>query len=132
MIAKVVPALRPLRYFSAGRGSMLAVLLTGAVACTCGGGGAGGGAQPPAGGSGCEQARAKIEGLYRAEATDASLSAERIEEMVKDNTTMVMNECARRPQVAKCAGKARTSLQLEADCLQPLDDEGSEGATIRR
>lgn len=133
MIARVISALRPLRYFSAGRGSVLAVLLTGAVACTCGGGGAGGaGTQPTAGNAGCEKARGKIESLYRDEATDASFSAERVEEMVKDNTTMVMNECARRPEVAACASKARTSLQLEADCLQPLDDEGSEGSSIRR
>ncbi len=133
MISRVVPAPRRHRYFSAGRSSMLAGLLTGAVACTCGGGGAGaGGSGVPPPGTGCEKARAKIESLYRDEATDASFSAERTEEMVRDNTTMVMGECARRPEVAACASEARTSLQLEADCLQPLDDEGSEGMSIRR
>lgn len=114
------------RVFSAGRGSVLAVLLTGAVACTCGGGG--GSTLDPR----CEQARAKIEGLYRAEAAAGSLSPERTEEMVKDNTAMVMNECALRPQMVNCASSARTSLQLEADCMKPLDDEGSEGTSIRR
>ena len=125
------------RVFSAGRGSVLAVLLTGAVACTCGGGGSGtGSGKGPGPGGGidprCEQARARIEGLYRAEAAAGSLSPERTEEMVKDNTAMVMNECALRPEMVNCASSARTSLQLEADCMKPLDDEGSEGTSIRR
>jgi hypothetical protein len=123
------------RVFSAGRGSVLAVLLTGAVACTCGGGGAGPANGPSPGGAidpRCEKARATIEGLYRAEAAAGSLSPERTEEMVKDNTAMVMNECALRPEMVNCASSARTSLQLEAGCLKPLDDEGSEGTSIRR
>jgi hypothetical protein len=130
------------RLFLAGRGSALAVLLL-AVACTCSGGGKGSG-----GGSGngsatprdpsalidprCVQARGPIEALYRAEAMAAKLDPARTEEMVRDNTTMVMNECAGRPQVGDCSVTARSAQQLEADCLRPLDDEGTEGSTIRR
>lgn len=125
----------------AGRGSALAILLM--VACTCSGGGKGTGVGTGSGGpprdpaapldARCVQARGGIEALYRAEATAANLDAARTEEMVRDNTAMVMNECAGRPQqVAECAGKARSSQQLEADCLRPLDDEGTEGSTIRR
>lgn len=127
---------------AAGRGSALAILVTAAVACHCGGGGKGGGGA----GSGsatprdpsapldprCVQARGSIEALYRTEAAAAKLDPARTEEMVRDNTTMVLNECAGRPEVATCAIKARSSQQLEADCLRPLDDEGTEGSTIRR
>ena len=132
---------RLFRVRAASRGSALAVLLL-AAACNCSGGGKGGG-----GGSGsnatprdpsapidprCVRARGPIEALYRAEAAAAQLDPARTEEMVRDNTTMVMNECAGRPQVAECAVTARSAQQLEADCLRPLDDEGTEGSTIRR
>lgn len=124
--------------------SAMAILLTGAMACTCSGGGngrntGGGTGAGTASGSAsgpldprCVQARPAIEALYRAEATTAKLEPARIEESVSDNTTMVLAECARRPQVAACAGKVRSALQLENDCLEPLDDEGTEGTRIRR
>jgi hypothetical protein len=130
------------RRFSSWAAALVVVLMA-AVSCTCSGGGKGAGAG--SGSSGpprdpgapldprCAQVRGAVEALYRDEATAAKLDAARTEEMVRDNTTMVMNECAGRPQqVAECAGKARSSQQLEADCLRPLDDEGTEGSTIRR
>lgn len=127
---------------STPRSSFLAVLLAGAIACTCGGnGGRGGG-----GGSGsavvdpsapldprCAKARPAIEALYRTEAqAQPGADAARVEEAVRDNTTMVLAECARRPGVAACAARASTALDLERDCLEPLSDEGTEGNRIRR
>jgi len=132
---------RLFRVRAASRGSALALALLATAACNCSGGGKGGG------GSGsnatprdpsapidarCVRARGPIEALYRAEAAAEQLDPARAEEMVRDNTTMVMNECAGRPQVAECAVTARSAKQLEADCLRPLDDEGTEGSTIRR
>jgi hypothetical protein len=122
--------------------SLLAVVLAGAIACTCGGGGGGGGA----GGGGtvavepgapldprCAKARPTIEALYRAEAqAQPSADAARVDEAVRDNTAMVLAECARRPGVAACAGRAKSALEMEGDCLEPLDDEGTEGNRIRR
>lgn len=124
----------------------LTLVLAAAVACTCGGAGQGGGAGSGGAGSGsavpprdpgapvdprCAAARPAIEALYRAEASAAKLEAARAAEMVRDNAEMVMNECASRPEVAACAQKAKSSQALEAECLRPLDDEGSEGATVR-
>lgn len=120
----------------------LAVVLAATVACTCGGASNGGGGSGSGGAVAprdpakpldprCAAARPSIEALYRAEAQAAKLEAARADEMVRDNTEMVLNECASRPEVAACAAKASSSQALEADCLRPLDDEGSEGATLR-
>ena len=75
------------------------------------GGGTGGG--DPAR---CDAIRGHVEELYAGTDTAA------------DDVAMVMKDCAADPaRVADCAGKARTSADLEARCLIPLDDEGSEG-----
>lgn len=77
----------------------------------------------------CQAQRGKVEQLYRAEAQVKEPS--RVDEAVADNTTMVMNDCAKQPdQVASCLGTANTVVDLESQCLAPLDDEGTEG--IRR
>ncbi len=127
-------------FVSAGRGSLVAVLLASAVACNCSGGGGGNSPRDPNGsGSGsaaldprCEAARPQLEALYRTEAQAAGGDAARVDEAVRDNSAMVLAECNRRPEVAACAAKAATAAQLEAECLTPLDDEGSEGTSIRR
>ena len=80
--------------------------------------------------SDCADVRGHVEALYRAEAEALAAADDQanVEEMVADNTTMVMNDCAAQPdRVAPCAAAATTVAALEADCLIPLDEEGSEG-----
>jgi hypothetical protein len=51
---------------------------------------------------------------------------------VADSTQMVMAECVREPgRVIPCVKRVGTAEQLEAQCLAPLDDEGSEGDVFR-
>jgi hypothetical protein len=86
------------------------------------GGGSGGAGSSPT----CDEIKAHVEALYRAEpgATD---------EIVGDNVAMVLAECARTPAtVAPCARGASAALELEQRCLKPLDDEGSEGLELER
>ena len=111
----------------------LAVLL--ACACSCSGKGAttvgsGGSAEGSARAS-CNDLRAKVEQLYRVEAE--AKEPKRVEEAVADNTTMVMNDCAKAPaKVAACVNDAASVADLEKKCLVPLDDEGTEGEALRR
>lgn len=105
------------------------------IALALGGGGCGGAPVEPAGtgattGSGsastCDAVRGKVEQLYRDSARGQD--AARVAELVADNTIMVMNDCRQSPQkTATCISTASTSAELEARCLIPLDDEGSEG-----
>jgi hypothetical protein len=89
---------------------------------TAGPGTRGPGATSPA----CEAVRPRVEQLYRAE-TQAGEPA-RADEAVADNTTMVMNDCARAPdKIAPCVRSAGSVKDLEARCLIPLDEEGTEG-----
>ena len=122
---------------------VICVVLVTIVACACpskatrtGGGTGSGSAEgsgsgtvaPPAGG--CEGARAKIEQLYRADAQ--AKEPRRVDEAVADNTAMVMAECAKAPaQVSACIASAATLNDLETTCLPKLDDEGSEGDTLK-
>ena len=93
------------------------------------GGSAGPAATPSGGlptGTACDGARAKIEQLYRTSAHGKQPA--RVEEIVADNTTMVMNDCVTSPdKIAACVAAATSVTELEARCLIPLDDEGSEG-----
>jgi hypothetical protein len=74
----------------------------------------------------CAAARSKVEALYRAEAR--AREPARVDVAVADNTAMVMADCAKDPaQRADCLVAASTIQELEARCLAPLDDEGSEG-----
>jgi hypothetical protein len=120
-----------------------------AVACACksrGAGGTGNGTGTATGtgtGTGkpgdCEGIRANVEALYRAAAeADVKASAKdgddpaklqaAIDEQTADNLAMVMTDCAADPgRVAACAAKARNVAELEASCLIPIDDTGSEG-----
>jgi len=83
--------------------------------------------------TGCEGARAKVEALYRAEATANKEPADKIAESVSDNTTMVMNDCAKQPdKTVACINKVSTSAELEKQCLIPLDNEGTEGEALRK
>lgn len=116
------------------RGIIVAGLFATACACPAkqtGGttGGSAGSATVPA--TACESVRPKIERLYRAEAQATEPS--RVDEAVADNTTMVMNDCTRAPgKVAPCVERVTTVAELEASCLSPLDDEGSEGEALRK
>jgi hypothetical protein len=85
---------------------------------------------PPRGGP-CDAVRARVEQLYRAEAKDQEPA--RIDAAVTDNTTMMMNDCAQAPdKVAACIAAATTVKELEARCLAPIDDEGTEGDKLAR
>ncbi|HEY0480272.1 MAG TPA: hypothetical protein VGD37_22285 [Kofleriaceae bacterium] len=79
-----------------------------------------------AAGTGCDSVRGKVEQLYRAEARTREPA--RVDEAVADNTAMVMTDCAKAPaKVTACIAAASTVNELEARCLAPLDDEGTEG-----
>jgi hypothetical protein len=79
----------------------------------------------------CAAVRSKVERLYRAEAQ--AREPARVEEAVADNTAMVLNDCAKAPdKVAACIASASTTSDLEARCLAPIDDEGTEGDHVAR
>jgi hypothetical protein len=79
----------------------------------------------------CDAARPKVEQLYRAEAQ--TREPKRVTEAVADNTTMVMNDCAKAPaKVSACIASANTVAQLESQCLVALDEEGTEGDQLAR
>ena len=113
----------------------IAIALGLAAACAGGGSGGGGGGGGTGGGGGggggsaadCERARAHVIDLYAAEAKPAK-DPKVGEQLVADGTRMVMAECTRVPgRVALCAAKAATAQELEATCLEPLDEEGTDG-----
>jgi hypothetical protein len=110
-----------------------------AVACACpakqttgpgsGSNGSGTVVEKPA--STCDGLRARVEALYRAEAQ--ANEPKRVEEAVADNTTMVLNDCAKAPdKVVACVNAATTIAELESKCLRPLDDEGTEGTELKK
>ncbi len=109
----------------------LLLLLVGACpgkpTTTTGAQGSGGGSAPVIkDANGCADIKAKVEQLYRAEAQ--AKEPKRVEAFVADNTTMVMNDCAKGPATAvPCIAKAQSILEIEKQCLVPLDDEGTEG-----
>lgn len=79
----------------------------------------------------CEAMRARVEQLYRAEAQ--AKEPARVEAAVADNTAMVMSDCEKAPdKVAACVVAAATVKDLEARCLAPIDDEGTEGDKLAR
>ncbi len=83
--------------------------------------------------AGCEGARPKVEQLYRAEAALLKESPERTAESVSDNTTMVMNDCAKAPdKVVACINQVQSAAELEKTCLIQLDNEGTEGEGLRK
>ena len=96
---------------------------------------------PPGSGSGtgkpdpsvtsCDAAKSKVADLYRAEGLTRK-DAKRIDAYVADNTAMVMAECTAQPaRVVPCLATATTVPDLEARCLAPLDDEGTEGDQLK-
>jgi hypothetical protein len=90
---------------------------------------AGGGAAPT--GTSCEAMRPKVEQIYRAEPRGREPA--RVAEAVADNTTMVMNDCRKAPdKVTACIAAATSVRDLEARCLAPIDDEGTEGDSVAR
>lgn len=80
--------------------------------------------------TGCAGARPKVEQLYRAEAQVKE--PKRVDQAVADNTTMVMNDCAKAPdKVVACIHSISTIAELETKCLRPLDEEGTEGNELK-
>ena len=107
----------------------LAVILLMACACACpskkAAPPANGGNAPAANATTCEGVRPRVDQLYRAEAQ--AKEPKRVDDAVRDNTQMVMNDCAKDPaKIVPCLAKAATVSELEKDCLIPLDDEGTE------
>lgn len=91
---------------------------------TAAGSGSSSGVQPAA--TACDALRPKVEQLYRAAARNGD--PKRVDEIVADNTAMVMNDCRKAPDKATaCITAATTTQELEARCLEPIDDEGTEG-----
>lgn len=81
---------------------------------------------PPSNAKTCDEAKPRVEQMYRAEAQ--AKEPKRVDEFVSDNTAMVMKDCATDPaKFAPCLAKAPTVAELEKSCLIPLDDEGTEG-----
>ncbi len=79
----------------------------------------------------CDGLRAKLEQLYRSDAQ--ATEPKRVEEAVADNTAMVLNDCAKQPdKVVACVNAVTTVAELEARCLRPLDEEGTEGTELRK
>ena len=120
-----------------GRLALVAMAVALGCACPGTGGSTPGGGSSSSGGAGggaarlCDDIRPKVERLYRAEAEVKD--PKRVEEAVADNTTMVMNDCAKAPaRVAGCVNGASSIAELEKKCLAPLDDEGTEGEALRR
>jgi hypothetical protein len=84
-----------------------------------------------AAGTGCAAVRGKIEQLYRTEATGREPS--RVNEAVADNTAMAMADCAKDPaRFTACIAAVTTAAELDARCLLPIDDEGTEGDKLAR
>src|SRR5204862_469297 len=55
------------------------------------------------------------------------------DEAVADNAAMVMTDCARAPaKVTACIAAVATVAELEARCLIPIDNEGTEGDRFAR
>jgi hypothetical protein len=112
-----------------------ALALAGCPGSNGGQGGAGSGSGPGPGTGGpaatsCEDLRPKLEQMYRAEAQ--AKEPKRVEEAVADNTTMVLNDCAKAPaKVVACINGVTTVADLESRCLAPLDEEGTEGDALR-
>ena len=113
---------------------LLAVALLSCAACgsrTPTGTSAGSGAGSSAPQGPCEAIRGRVEHLYRAEAQ--AKEPKRVDEAVADNTAMVMTDCAQAPdKVAACLAAAATVADVEARCLAPIDDDGTEGDRLTR
>jgi hypothetical protein len=93
------------------------------TACACGSSGKKGTGPGSDAGATCDGIKAHVEELYKAVA-----SGDHADEEVADNTQMVLDDCAANPdKVANCTMKAKSAADLEARCLIPLDEEGSEG-----
>jgi len=92
-----------------------------------GGGGSGSGSAPViSNAKTCADVKAKVEQMYRAEAQ--AKEPKRVDDAVADNTTMVMNDCNKDPATfVPCIAKAQSVVELEKQCVVPLDEEGTEG-----
>jgi len=114
-----------------------ALLVIVACACACpnktttgpgtGSAGSGGTVTPPVTNANtCNEVKARVEQLYRAEGQ--AKEPKRVEDFVADNTAMIMADCAKDPaRYVPCISAAPNVAELEKQCTEPLDDEGTEG-----
>lgn len=112
----------------------ISLLMGLACGCTCGGPKPRSGVGPvdPAAAQACAALTDKLAELYRAEAAAAGVPREGQDEAVRDNSAMVLDECARRREVLRCAAGAVSAKELERTCLSPLPEDGSEAAALPR
>ena len=74
----------------------------------------------------CNDVKPRVEDLYRTDPV-----SKRGPDFVGDNTAMVMNDCAKRPELVACLARVATVADLEHQCLIPIDDEGTEGSYLQ-
>lgn len=74
----------------------------------------------------CAALEHKVSVLYKEAAESSGLAPNLHSEFVSANLQMVMNDCKLRPAVrAECLEKASSVPQMEAECLEFLDDQGT-------
>ena len=73
----------------------------------------------------CEAIQAKVEGLYRKSAESEGIAHNLRTEYLSANLHMVLVDCKRDPQVLPCLQRSKSVAELEANCLVPIDDEGT-------
>ena len=129
---------------------VLAMFAT-AAACACKGGskggstgngtgngtGDGGTEGPPVDPRVCDEARAHVTSLYRAEMPNTQNATADVaaleEQIVADNVDMMLIECrANARRFVPCLASAVSVAQMERDCLVALDDQGSEGSQFSK
>ena len=114
------------------RRGALALVMVGASGCHSRSQPAGGEIHTPAGSAdpakpattGAE-AEGHLRAMYREEATLAG--SKRVDAETADNVAMALRDCkVDEPTFVACLGTVHDVRDLEANCLIPLDDEGSE------
>jgi len=82
----------------------------------------------------CAALASKVEGLYRgaSEAPTTDAGVQLANELVAANVHMVLKDCRTDPATfVPCLSKAKSTADIESECLIPLDDEGRvEGRTF--
>ncbi len=73
----------------------------------------------------CETIQVKVEELYRKSAELEGIAQNLRTEYLSANLHMVLVDCKRAPQVLPCLQRSKNVAEIEANCLVPIDDEGT-------
>ncbi len=76
-------------------------------------------------GQSCETIQVKVEDLYRKSAESEGVAQNLRAEYLSANLHMVLVDCKRDPQVLSCLQRSKSVAEIEANCLVPIDDEGT-------